>query len=183
MREAAARRAQGQCSRGGLLRRTDWRRGGPPWLRCTIGRTSCESMTRRRIPKPEFSGISSTRSPLGFRIPLAALVQTVAVAEYRNFRHAASAPVVSQSSPNRRINQLGAQQGRCREAVVFEIAGYLAGHVNLGARNSCAVYAPKERADAQVLLPDRRNRVPLVCLSSCRPMRSSPQRPCDGTGA
>ena len=35
--------------------------------------------------------VSPTRSSLGIRIPLASLIQTLAVAEYLNFRHAANA--------------------------------------------------------------------------------------------
>lgn len=38
------------------------------------------------------------RSPLGSRIPLASLIQALAVAEHLNFRHAANALGVSQSS-------------------------------------------------------------------------------------
>ncbi|MFC3075281.1 LysR family transcriptional regulator [Shinella pollutisoli] len=46
------------------------------------------------------------RSPLGGRIPLAALIQTVAVAEHLNFRHAANALGVAQSSVSARVKAL-----------------------------------------------------------------------------
>ena len=45
-------------------------------------------------------------SPLGSRIPLASLIQALAVAEHLNFRHAAAALGVSQSSVSTRIKQL-----------------------------------------------------------------------------
>ncbi|CCG08228.1 LysR family transcriptional regulator [Pararhodospirillum photometricum] len=46
------------------------------------------------------------RSPLGSRIPLASLMQMLAVAEHLNFRHAANALGVSQSSISTRIKLL-----------------------------------------------------------------------------
>ncbi|MFC0220499.1 LysR family transcriptional regulator [Pseudochelatococcus lubricantis] len=46
------------------------------------------------------------QSPLGSRIPLASLIQTLAVAEYLNFRHAADAMGVSQSSVSARVKTL-----------------------------------------------------------------------------
>lgn len=45
-------------------------------------------------------------SPLGSRIPLVSLIHALAVAEHLNFRHAASALGVSQSSVSARIKQL-----------------------------------------------------------------------------
>lgn len=45
-------------------------------------------------------------TPLGSRIPLASLIQTLAVAEYLNFRHAANALGTSQSSVSTRIKML-----------------------------------------------------------------------------
>ena len=45
-------------------------------------------------------------SPLGSRIPLVSLIHALAVAEHLNFRHAASALRVSQSSVSTRIKQL-----------------------------------------------------------------------------
>ncbi len=45
-------------------------------------------------------------SPLGSRIPLASLIQALAVAEHLNFRHAAAALGVSQSCVSTRIKQL-----------------------------------------------------------------------------
>ncbi len=47
-----------------------------------------------------------TRSPLGSRIPLASLIQTLAVAEHLNFRHAANVLGVSQSSVSTRVKLL-----------------------------------------------------------------------------
>ncbi|MFZ2863993.1 MAG: LysR family transcriptional regulator, partial [Ignavibacteriaceae bacterium] len=43
---------------------------------------------------------------LGSRIPLASLIQTLAVAEYLNFRHAANALGVAQSSVSARVKAL-----------------------------------------------------------------------------
>lgn len=45
-------------------------------------------------------------TPLGSRIPLASLIQTLAVAEYLNFRHAAKALGVAQSSVSARVKAL-----------------------------------------------------------------------------
>jgi len=45
-------------------------------------------------------------TPLGSRIPLASLIQTLAVAEYLNFRHAANALGVAQSSVSARVKAL-----------------------------------------------------------------------------
>lgn len=45
-------------------------------------------------------------TPLGSRIPLASLLQTLAVAEYLNFRHAANALGISQSGVSARIKAL-----------------------------------------------------------------------------
>lgn len=53
---------------------------------------------------------------LGSRIPLASLIQTLAVAEYLNFRHAANALGVSQSSVSTRIKALEEDLG----VVLFE---------------------------------------------------------------
>lgn len=47
-----------------------------------------------------------TPTHLGSRIPLASLIQTLAVAEYLNFRHAADALGISQSSVSARIKAL-----------------------------------------------------------------------------
>jgi predicted transcriptional regulator len=43
---------------------------------------------------------------LGSRIPMTSLIQTLAVAEYLNFRHAANALVVSLSSVSARVKTL-----------------------------------------------------------------------------
>ncbi|MDW6024619.1 LysR family transcriptional regulator [Mesorhizobium sp. BAC0120] len=48
----------------------------------------------------------SSETLLGSRIPLLSLVQTLAVAEYLNFRHAANALRVSQSSVSARVKAL-----------------------------------------------------------------------------
>ena len=65
---------------------------------------------RRRLPRHSHDnhagGGAHARSPLGYRIPLVALVQAVAVAEHLNFRHAAAALGVSQSGLSQRIKQL-----------------------------------------------------------------------------
>ena len=50
-------------------------------------------------------------SPLGARIPLASLIQTLAVAEYLNIRHAANALGVSQSSVSARVKMLESDLG------------------------------------------------------------------------
>lgn len=49
---------------------------------------------------------SGKNSKLGYRIPLISLVQTIAVAEYLNFRHAANALGVSLSSVSARVKTL-----------------------------------------------------------------------------
>lgn len=46
------------------------------------------------------------RSPLGSRIPLASLIQALAVAEHLNFRHAANVLGVSRPSVSTRITML-----------------------------------------------------------------------------
>lgn len=64
---------------------------------------------RRRLPKHHYGRVESdthARSPLGYRIPLVALMQAAAVAEHLNFRHAAAALGVSQSGLSQRIKQL-----------------------------------------------------------------------------
>ena len=53
---------------------------------------------------------------LGSRIPLASLIQTLAVAEYLNFRHAANALGVAQSSVSARVKALEEDLG----IVLFE---------------------------------------------------------------
>ena len=60
---------------------------------------------RRRKLKQEFE-TSSTQLLLRGRIPMAALIQTLAVAEHLNFRHAANALGVAQSSVSTRIKLL-----------------------------------------------------------------------------
>src|SRR5690606_7378515 len=60
-------------------------------------------MRRRRLINTQ-----PDRSPqiLGGRIPMASLIQTLAVAEYLNFRHAANALGVAQSSVSARVKAL-----------------------------------------------------------------------------
>ncbi len=61
-------------------------------------------MRRRSAPMIDRqSGISTA---LGSRIPMASLIQTLAVAEYLNFRHAANALGVAQSSVSARVKAL-----------------------------------------------------------------------------
>lgn len=60
---------------------------------------------RRRKSKQEFE-TSSTPLLLRGRIPMAALIQTLAVAEHLNFRHAANALGVAQSSVSARVKTL-----------------------------------------------------------------------------
>ncbi|MCM2506042.1 LysR family transcriptional regulator, partial [Aureimonas altamirensis] len=50
-------------------------------------------------------------TPLGSRIPLVSLIQTLAVAEYLNFRHAANALGVSPSSISARVKALEQELG------------------------------------------------------------------------
>ena len=59
---------------------------------------------RRRLRK--VSGHNEPPTLLGGRIPMVSLIQTLAVAEYLNFRHAANALRVSQSSVSARIKAL-----------------------------------------------------------------------------
>ncbi|MFB9951640.1 LysR substrate-binding domain-containing protein [Rhizobium puerariae] len=61
-------------------------------------------MRRRSAPTVDRQWGTQTR--LGSRIPLASLIQTLAVAEYLNFRHAANALGVSLSSVSARVKTL-----------------------------------------------------------------------------
>lgn len=56
-------------------------------------------------------GFARRSLPLGSRIPLCALIQTLAVAEHLNFRHAASALGTSQSSVSARVKALENELG------------------------------------------------------------------------
>jgi hypothetical protein len=58
---------------------------------------------RRRVTKNSING-EDGRSPLGSHIPLTSLIQTLAVAEHLNFRHAANALGISLSSISARVN-------------------------------------------------------------------------------
>ena len=58
---------------------------------------------RHKVSMIDHRGVPS---PLGSRIPMASLIQTLAVAEYLNFRHAASALGVAQSSVSARVKAL-----------------------------------------------------------------------------
>lgn len=60
----------------------------------------------RRRSTPMIDSQRGMPTSLGSRIPLASLIQTLAVAEYLNFRHAANALGVSQSSISARIKAL-----------------------------------------------------------------------------
>nr|WP_246225373.1 LysR family transcriptional regulator [Pseudochelatococcus lubricantis] len=61
-------------------------------------------MRRRSTPIVDRQQVMPTR--LGSRIPLVSLIQTLAVAEYLNFRHAANALGVAQSSVSARVKAL-----------------------------------------------------------------------------
>ena len=61
---------------------------------------------RRRRSAPMIDRQWGAPTSLGSRIPLAALIQTLAVAEYLNFRHAANALGVAQSSVSARVKAL-----------------------------------------------------------------------------
>lgn len=66
-------------------------------------------MRRRKVkPAPLEDALLPAwrRSPLGSHIPMASLIQTLAVAEYLNFRHAANALGVAQSSVSARVKAL-----------------------------------------------------------------------------
>jgi DNA-binding transcriptional LysR family regulator len=69
-----------------------------------------ETKVRRRVTGSSIIG-GNSRSPLGNRIPLIALIQMLAVAEYLNFRHAANVLGVSQSSISARIKALEEELG------------------------------------------------------------------------
>jgi len=56
-------------------------------------------------------GFARRGSPLGSRIPLCALIQTLAVAEHLSFRHAASTLGISQSSVSARVKALENELG------------------------------------------------------------------------
>lgn len=61
---------------------------------------------RRRPSKVERGNGSLGSHGWASRIPLASLIQTLAVAEYLNFRHAANALGVAQSSVSARVKAL-----------------------------------------------------------------------------
>lgn len=66
-------------------------------------------MRRRTYPRQEKQTsieVKKYSSMLGTRVPLAALIQTLKAAEYLNFRHAANALGVSQSSVSARVKAL-----------------------------------------------------------------------------
>ncbi len=60
----------------------------------------------RRRSTPTAGGQWGMPTSLGSRIPMASLIQTLAVAEYLNFRHAANALGVAQSSVSARVKAL-----------------------------------------------------------------------------
>lgn len=62
--------------------------------------------SRARTSPGEEKSFLPISSPLGSRIPLASFIQTLAVAEHLNFRHAANALGVSQSSVSTRVKML-----------------------------------------------------------------------------
>jgi DNA-binding transcriptional LysR family regulator len=67
----------------------------------SIAMRRCVSPTSQNRPAGR-----ATQPALGLRVPLVSLVQALAVAEHLNFRHAAAALGVSQSSVSTRIKQL-----------------------------------------------------------------------------
>lgn len=60
----------------------------------------------RRSKRHANDAFRSSETLLGSRIPLLSLIQTLAVAEYLNFRHAANALGVAQSSVSARVKAL-----------------------------------------------------------------------------
>lgn len=66
---------------------------------------------RRRRSTPMIDRQWGVPTQLGSRIPLASLIQTLAVAEYLNIRHAANALRTSQSSVSARIKALEEELG------------------------------------------------------------------------
>ncbi len=90
---------------------------------------------RRRPNKEERTPISSW---LGTRIPLVALIQARAVAEHLNFRHAATALGVSQSSVSLRIKKLEQDLGfllferRHRGVRLTDAGSHFIEHVSVG---------------------------------------------------
>uniref|UniRef100_Q11FX4 Transcriptional regulator, LysR family n=1 Tax=Chelativorans sp. (strain BNC1) TaxID=266779 RepID=Q11FX4_CHESB len=96
---------------------------------------------RRRLPKQnndQVEGSIHARSPLGYQIPLVALMQAAAVAEHLNFRHAATALGVSQSGLSQRIRQLEEDLGvllferRHRGVAVTEAGEHFLRHIAAG---------------------------------------------------
>lgn len=96
---------------------------------------------RRRQPRHRDGQVESDaypRSPLGYRIPLVALMQAAAVAEHLNFRHAAAALGVSQSGLSQRIKQLEEDLGvllferRHRGVAVTEAGERFLRHIAVG---------------------------------------------------
>lgn len=68
-------------------------------------------MRRRRHSTPTVGRQWGVSTSLGSRIPLVSLIQTLAVAEHLNFRHAANALGISQSSVSARIKALEEELG------------------------------------------------------------------------
>ncbi|RVG68760.1 LysR family transcriptional regulator [Sinorhizobium meliloti] len=68
-------------------------------------------MRRRPFSVPTSDRQREMPTPLGSRIPLASLIQTLAVAEHLNFRHAAKTLGVSQSCVSARIRALEVELG------------------------------------------------------------------------
>ena len=97
---------------------------------------------RRRVSRTsdrdEATRTGSQRSLLGSRIPLAALVQAMAVAEHLNIRHAATALGMNQSSVSLKIKQLEENLGillferRPRGVRLTDAGSHFIEHVSVG---------------------------------------------------
>ena len=73
----------------------------------------------RRSKRHANDAFRSSETLLGSRIPLMSLIQTLAVAEHLNFRHAANALGVAQSSVSARVNPFSSRARKWLTAAVW----------------------------------------------------------------
>ncbi len=86
------------------------------------------------------------RSPLGSRIPLASLIQALAVAEHLNFRHAANVLGVSQSSVSTRMKRCWSRTWKLVSAPLTSEIKRIAVANNEGANSAWAKHVIRPQA-------------------------------------
>lgn len=84
---------------------------GPAMFTETGSRQYSQERRRSSAQRTAHDSFARHGSPLGSRIPLSALIQTLAVAEHLNFRHAACTLGISQSSVSARVKALENELG------------------------------------------------------------------------